>query len=96
MADYLAHKIAGEIYQWLHDEWPPTQVALGAKIAEIVNDYRGKQPNELRPRGDHPCFLRHTDIPKGEHRWCSALEPEIKVQRCICGAVLIDKDAYPG
>lgn len=97
MADFLANAIAGHIYQWVKDNPRATQVQLQARIAEMIEQVRPQQPNELRPRGDKPCFLRHTDdIPMGEHRWCKPIEENIKIERCICGAVRVDKTAYPG
>lgn len=104
MADFLAHKIADDIYQWLQESVPSvsasierTQTELGNKIAETINLIRQQQPNELRPRADLPCFLKHTDdIPVGEHRWCKPLEPTVKVERCICGAIRLPEDGFPG
>jgi hypothetical protein len=97
MADFLANKIAEDLYQWFKDQPQATQKQVQDHIAATIERVRAQQPNELRPRGDKPCFLKHTDdIPPGEHRWCKPVEDQIKVERCICGAVRVDKDAYPG
>lgn len=99
MADFLAHKIADEVYQWLNhnSNWERggfefTQAQLGNKIAETINLIRQQQPNELRPRADLPCFLWE----KGEHRWDYTPANASKIDRCLCGAVRLPEDGFPG
>ncbi len=90
MANFLAHTIAEDIFQWHKDTKVFTQVDLGNKIAETIERIRIQQPNELRPSGTRHCMLSD-----GEHDWKGS-DRVGNVKLCLCGAVSVPKDSFPG
>ncbi len=90
MANFLAHTIAEDIYQWFKDNPKITQAELGNRIAQTIERVRIRQPNELRPSGSRHCMLSD-----GEHDW-QASDRIGNVKLCLCGAVAVPKDSFPG